>query len=256
MRTARRMKALALTGIVAPVLFIMLVAAQGILQPDYSHVAMPISALAAWPWGWLQNLNFFVFATLMGAFAIGLHAAIQPTPFGAVGIALLLASAVGTFMAGVFHWVNIDGIPTETSQHVAAAVLTFACGGTGLIVLSRRMTADSRWHDLAAYVLGYRRRRAGAVRHPRWLRHRRRYASTSMDGPLAACVAGGVVPVRFRDGMQSIARCGRRQRLTSTPSGGAISRCPRPPPGPFNPITLQPGCAIGCLRSELGVNDD
>jgi len=148
------MKALALAGIIGPVWFVTLVVVQGLLQPDYSHIAMPISALSAWPLGWLQNLNFFVFAALMGAFAIGLHAAIQATPLGLVGIALLLMSCVGTFLAGVFHWVEVGGIPTETPQHAVAAVLTFGCASTGLVVLSRRMTSDTRWQDLAAYVLG------------------------------------------------------------------------------------------------------
>jgi hypothetical membrane protein len=148
------MKPLALAGMIGPIGFLTLVIAQGILQPDYSHISMPISALAAWPAGWLQSLNFFVFAPLMAAFAIGVHAAIRPTRFGVLGIALLLASSVGVFMAGLFPWINVDGVPTETPQHVVAAILTFSCASTGLVVLSRRMTADPWWHDLSAYVLG------------------------------------------------------------------------------------------------------
>ena len=148
------MKPLAAAGIVGPIGFIILVIVQGIVQPDYSHISMPISALAAWPAGWLQTLNFFVFAMLMAAFVIGVHAAIRPTRFGVLGTALLLASAVGLFLAGLFPWINVDGVPTETPQHVVAAVITFSCASTGLVVLSRRMTADPRWRDLSAYVLG------------------------------------------------------------------------------------------------------
>lgn len=148
------MRGLAVAGMIAPIGFITLVIVQGILQPDYSHISMPISALAAWPAGWLQNLNFFVSATLMAAFAVGVHAAIRPTRFGLVGIALLLASSVGVLMAGLFPWINVGGIPTETPQHVVAAVMTFSCASIGLVVLSRRMRADPRWHDLSAYVLG------------------------------------------------------------------------------------------------------
>ena len=36
-------------GIAGPIWFTALVIVQGILQPDYSHIAMPISALAASP---------------------------------------------------------------------------------------------------------------------------------------------------------------------------------------------------------------
>jgi hypothetical membrane protein len=148
------MKLLAVAGVVGPILFVILVVVQGILQPDYSHIAMPISALAAWPAGWLQNLNFFVFAGMMAAFAIGLNAAIGPTRFGFLGIALLLANALGLFLAGLFHWIDVNGVPTETPEHVVAAILTFSSVSIGLAVLSRRMSADPRWRDLSGYVLG------------------------------------------------------------------------------------------------------
>lgn len=140
-------------GIIGPLFFIAVVIAQGILQPDYSHIAMPISALAAWPSGWMQNLNFFVFGILSAAFTIGVHNAIRSTRFGLIGIVLLLASCVGIFLSGLFPWINVNGVPTETPQHVVAAILTFLCASTGLVVLSRRMTADVSWQNLSAYVL-------------------------------------------------------------------------------------------------------
>ena len=154
MRTRLPLKPLAFAGIVGPIGFIVVVVIQGRMQPDYSHISMPISALAAWPAGWIQNVNFFVFATLMAAFAIGVNDAIRPTRFGFLGIALLLANAVGLFMAGLFPWINVNGVPTETPQHVVAAVLTFSSASIGLAVLSRRMKADPRWRDLSAYVFG------------------------------------------------------------------------------------------------------
>ena len=144
---------LALAGIVGPIWFVTLVIVQGILQPDYSHIRMPISALAAWPAGWVQNLNFFVFGTLLAAFTIGMHETIRPTRFGVVGILLLLASCAGMVMAGLFPWINVNGVPTETGPHVVAAVLVFLCGSTGLQTLSRRMAADPRWRGLSSYVL-------------------------------------------------------------------------------------------------------
>jgi hypothetical membrane protein len=144
---------LAIAGIIAPLWFVTLVIVQGILQPDYSHSAMPISALAAWPAGWMQCVNFFVFATLMAAFAIGLHHVVLPTHLGLAGIVLLLASSVGMLMAGLFPWINVNGVPTETRPHVVGAILSFSCASTGLMVLSRRMAADPQWRGLSTYVL-------------------------------------------------------------------------------------------------------
>jgi hypothetical membrane protein len=140
-------------GIIGPIWFITLVIVQGILQPDYSHIAMPISALTAWPAGWIQKLNFLVFGTLMAAFTIGVHNAMRPTRFGVLGIALLLASSAGIVLAGLFPWINVSGVPTETPSHVVGAVLAFLCSSTGLIILSRRMAADPQWRSLSSYVL-------------------------------------------------------------------------------------------------------
>lgn len=76
----RRTSTLALAGIIGPIWFTTFVILQGFLLPDYSHVRLPISALAAWPTGWIQNINFCVTGVLGMAFAIGLPwSAINPT---------------------------------------------------------------------------------------------------------------------------------------------------------------------------------
>ena len=140
---------LAIAGMVAPVWFITLVIVQGVLQPDYSHITLPISALAAWPAGWIQNLNFFVSGVLLAVFAIGLNGAIRPTRFGLIGIALLLACSVGLWIVGIFPWINVNGVPTEPPSHVVGAVLTFVSASTGHVIVSRRMAADPEWRDLS-----------------------------------------------------------------------------------------------------------
>jgi hypothetical membrane protein len=136
-----------------PILFTLLVILQGLLQPDYSHVKEPISALAAWPASWIQNLNFFVLGALMTAFVLGLNHGVRPSPRGIVGFALLLLGSIGIVLAGVFPWRLMNGVPTETPQHVGAAVTVFAFTPLGLIVFSRRMKADQRWQGLAGYTL-------------------------------------------------------------------------------------------------------
>ena len=106
--------ALSIAGLVAPIWFTTLVIVQGILQPDYSHIAMPVSALAAWPAGWMQRINFYVCGALMAAFTIAVHRSIRPTWYGVVGIALLFTSCVGLVLAGLFPWILVNGVPTET----------------------------------------------------------------------------------------------------------------------------------------------
>jgi hypothetical membrane protein len=146
------MVVLAVAGIAAPIAFTMLVIVQGILQPDYRHVAMPISALAAWPAGWIQNVNFYVFGVLMVSHAIGLHLGMRARRRGWIGPALLALSGVGTVLAGVFPMTrDATGAPMEPAGHIVAAVVTFLGAGAGLAALSWRMAADPRWRSLAGY---------------------------------------------------------------------------------------------------------
>jgi hypothetical membrane protein len=145
---------LAFAGIAAPIVFTLVVILQGWLQPDYSHVALPISALAAWPAGWIQNANFYVFGVLTAGYAIGLHLGVHPSRRGLVGPAILVLSGAGIVLAGVFPWTR-DGSGTLSvpTGHIVAAFLAFLGAGIGLIVISRRMAGDPRWRDVASYTL-------------------------------------------------------------------------------------------------------
>jgi hypothetical membrane protein len=145
-------RTIALAGIIGPISFTTFVVLQGFLLPDYSHVRLPISALAAWPTGWIQNINFCVTGALVIAFALALHHGVQPTGRGGAGVALLALGGLGVVWAGIFPWKMVDGVPTETAPHVIGAVTAFAATGLGFLVFSRRMIADPRWQHLATYT--------------------------------------------------------------------------------------------------------
>ena len=149
----QRTSTLALAGIIGPIWFTMLVVLQGLLLPDYSHVRLPISALAAWPTGWIQNVNFYVAGVLTVAFAMALHDGVHPTRRGGAGVALLVLGGLGLVWAGIFPWTMVDGVPTETAPHVIGAVMVFTATGIGFIAFSRRMIADPLWRDLATYTM-------------------------------------------------------------------------------------------------------
>lgn len=143
---------LAAAGIIGPLWFTTFVIVQGFLIPDYSHVRLPISALAAWPTGWIQRINFYVFGTSIIAFAVGLNRGIERSRARDIGTALLLMSGLGVIVAGIFSWHMVRGIPTETPAHVVGAITAFACLGFGAVVISYAMKPDVRWQDLAQYT--------------------------------------------------------------------------------------------------------
>ena len=144
---------LTVAGLIAPFPFTALVILQGLLQPGYSHVAHPISALAALPLGWLQNINFYVVGTLMIAYATGLHFSVRPARHGAIGPALLALSGVGLVLSGVFPWRQENGAFIEPVGHVVGAVMSFLGASIGHMAISGRMGRDPEWKSLAFYVL-------------------------------------------------------------------------------------------------------
>lgn len=149
-----RLTPFALAGIAGPCVFTALVVFQAARQPDYSDVELPISALAAWPLGWLQNLNFYVFGALLIAFAAGLHLGVRPTPGGVWGPAVLAAGGVGTILAGVFPMLRgSDGAVVEPVSHIVAAFVTFLGIGAGYTLISRRLRRDPHWASVAGRTL-------------------------------------------------------------------------------------------------------
>ena len=151
-RTSSTPARLIVAGLIAPFPFIALVIVQGILQPDYSHVVQPISALAALPLGWLQNINFYIVGTLMTAYAIGLHFALRQAG-AAVGPALIALSGGGLILCAVFPWRQENGVFIEPVGHVVGAVTSFLGASIGHMVVSRGMRRDPQWKGIALYVL-------------------------------------------------------------------------------------------------------
>ncbi len=146
--------ALATAGIAGPIVFAVVALVQSLLRPEHSLVADPISALAAGPSGWVQDVNFLVFGSLMIAYAIGLHFGVRLTRWGVVGLAFLLLSGVGLVWAGLFPATDATGaLHNDRVLHIVAFPTTFLGAGIGLIVMSRRMAGDPRWRSVATYAL-------------------------------------------------------------------------------------------------------
>ncbi len=145
---------LAAAGIAGPVIFAVVALVQSLLRPEHSLVADPISALAAGPSGWAQDVNFLVFGALMIAYAIGLHLGVRPTRWGVVGLGFLVLSGVGLVWAGLFPSTDATGARWDDRVlHIVTFPMTFLGAGIGLIVMSRRMAGDPRWRSVATYAL-------------------------------------------------------------------------------------------------------
>ena len=62
----------ALCGIIAPILFTLLVIVESLLRPGYSQIFNDVSDLGLGPYSIIQNISFIIFGLLSIGFAIGL----------------------------------------------------------------------------------------------------------------------------------------------------------------------------------------
>lgn len=144
----------ALAGIAGPIVFALVALMHSLLREDHRLVEHPVSALAAGPSGWIQNVNFLLFGSLMITYAIGLHFGVSPSRWGQVSFGFLVLSGIGLMWGGVFPATDASGsFDEDRLLHVPGFIMTFLGGGIGLIVMSRRMARDPRWRSLATYAL-------------------------------------------------------------------------------------------------------
>ena len=98
------------TGVVGPILFVLVETIDGAITPGYSAMREAVSYLELGPGGWIQILNFLVTGLLLILFALGFFRWMRPLMASvsrAGAFALLTLTGVGLVMANLFlpdHW--------------------------------------------------------------------------------------------------------------------------------------------------------
>lgn len=68
----QKQRLFALCGVIAPILFTLLVIVESLIRPGYSQIFNDVSDLGVGPYAIIQNINFIIFGLLSIGFAIGL----------------------------------------------------------------------------------------------------------------------------------------------------------------------------------------
>lgn len=153
----RVQKLLATCGIVGPVLYTIVLATLGLLQPDYSHITQSMSELGevGAPNATIMNIaGFILLGLLIIAFAFGLHRCISEGKGSKIGPALVAVSGAALVMTGIFPCdpgcvdVSIVGITHSVFAMIAAFAMTLAP-----LVIIPRLKRDARWQSYLAYSL-------------------------------------------------------------------------------------------------------
>ena len=123
--TVKNMKKLrfyGICGIIAPVLFLILVIVASLLRPDYSQFQNFVSDLGVGSNSYIQNINFIIFGLLSISLGLGLRMSL-PSPQGnsfKAGVWMVFLFGFGVLLAGVFPEDYGSG-----ALHTAASALAF-----------------------------------------------------------------------------------------------------------------------------------
>ena len=141
-------------GIVGPLLFTAgFLAQQAYRGDDFDPIALPVSALEAGTYGWVQQANFVVFGALLLVFTVGLHRGLDRTRYGLAGPALLAWAATGLFLAAAIPLrEDAAGQIYDPGGHFVAGVTFFLGTALAQLVLSRRLAKDPHFRSLAVYA--------------------------------------------------------------------------------------------------------
>jgi hypothetical membrane protein len=151
---------LALTGVIAPILFMIVVTIASSVRPDYSQIRDPISDLGNGPRAWIQNANFALFGALMFCFAIAFRRGMGSI----VGRRTLLActillglSAIG-FLAAAYFRVPDAAAPEalrlrQGMLHGMSFMLIFVPLILTLVLAGSQMLRRRTWRGAGWYSL-------------------------------------------------------------------------------------------------------
>lgn len=149
----------AIAGISAPVVFTASAVTHSLTRDDHSLLSDPVSALAAGPGGWIQDVTFAATGLFVIAFSFGLHLTLRPSRHLDPGPQLLALFGIGLIGAAIWPAVDASGAFTENRPaHVVASLVTFATAWLAALTLAPRLASDPAWRGLSRYV-----RRVGVV---------------------------------------------------------------------------------------------
>ncbi|MGZ4949027.1 MAG: DUF998 domain-containing protein [Halobacteriota archaeon] len=120
-RAQSKQRLFALCGIIAPILFTIVVVIASLLRPGYSQTHNFVSDLGVGPYAVIQNVNFVVFGLLSIGLALGLRGGF-PAPQRRsleAGVGLVVLFGVGVVFAGVFQEDYLSAVPHTLASSIA-----------------------------------------------------------------------------------------------------------------------------------------
>jgi hypothetical membrane protein len=135
-------------GIVAPILFTILVLVASLLRPGYSQTYNFVSDLGVGPYAFIQNLNFIIFGLLSMGLALGLRSALPKSRSTKVGVYLVILFGLMVMLAGVFPEDYLSQVPHNL---VSATAFLFIIAAQLLVWRGLKNADKSVWGSFRTY---------------------------------------------------------------------------------------------------------
>ncbi|MGD0794331.1 MAG: DUF998 domain-containing protein [Dehalococcoidales bacterium] len=154
---ARRLNAhsaLALAGILAPLMLETGDLTAGLITPYYSLVKNSISSLALSSIGWLQTIGFLALGLLVEIFTAGLLYNVKRSKWFHLGIAAFVLFGFGMLCIGAFNTDIPGGATTIKGMiHGLATKVSFSLFPIAVLLLAFNFKKDPDWRCLFKYSI-------------------------------------------------------------------------------------------------------
>ena len=151
----------AIAGILAPILWFVLVVVLGVLEPGYSHMSKMMSILGGVGGirGFLFNSGISTVGVLIILFAIGLYREFESKDKPKIGTTLLILGGIGLIFSGIFSCdLNCNNAMIEKDFTGIMHMLFAFIAGMGLSIspffIFGKLKKNPVWKKYAKYTLG------------------------------------------------------------------------------------------------------
>jgi hypothetical protein len=144
--------ALAIAGVLGPIMLTIGDLTASLSTPNYSLVRNSISSLALMPIGWLQTIGFLALGLLVEVFTAGLLFNIKGARWFHLGIVVLVFFGFGMLLIGAFHTDPVGAARTiEGRIHGFTATVSFSIFPIAVLSLIPSLKHDPGWRNLFRY---------------------------------------------------------------------------------------------------------
>ena len=151
----RYQRFLAICGIIAPIIFIIILMIASLLRPDYSHLTNFVSELGAVGalYAIIQRINFVLTGILIVAFTFGLHRGISDGKGSIIGPLLVAIFGLSAVMSGIFSTDTIQPGSFSDIIHSMSSAIGSVAAIIAFFIISERLEKDILWKPYRSFSI-------------------------------------------------------------------------------------------------------